>query len=79
MYNDRPISEIADIIFNMDDKRVQRAAELRAQGILELSKVEVRKRIREKDFQREMKLIEEGESVNNTPIMDKEYFTLYRK
>lgn len=79
MYNDRPISEIANIIFHMDDKRVQRAAELRAQGILELSKVEVRKRIREKDFQREMKLIEEGESVNNTPIMDKEHFTLYRK
>lgn len=79
MLNDRPISEIADIIFNMDEKRVQRAAELRAQGILELSRVEVRKRIQDKLLQQELKQIEEGEYVSNTPIMDKEYFTLYRK
>lgn len=78
MLNDRPISEIAEIIFNMDDSRVQRAAELKSQGILELSKVEVRKRIQDRKFEAELNQIENGELLHSHPIMDKKYFTLYR-
>lgn len=78
MLNDRPISEIAEIIFNMDDSRVQRAAELKAQGILELTKVEVRKRIQDRKFELELNQIEQGDVLFDHPVMDKKYFTLYR-
>lgn len=79
MFNDRPISEIAEIIFNMDDERVERAESLRAQGIIESSKTIARKRLQERKEELLMKQIEEDDFIFDTPFMDKEYFNGIRK
>lgn len=79
MFNDRPISEIADIIFHMDDDRVARAAKMAEQGIIEGSKTQARKRIQDRKEAMLMKQIEDDEYMFDTPLMDKEYFPDLRK
>lgn len=79
MFNDRPISEIAEIIFHMDDDRVARAAKLAEQGIIEGTKAQARKRIEAKKEQQLMDRILNDEYYFDTPLMDKEYFPDLRK
>lgn len=79
MFNDRPISEIAEIIFHMDEDRVARAAKMAEQGIVEGSKTQTRKRVEALKEERLMRQIENDEYMFDTPLMDKEYFQDLRK
>jgi hypothetical protein len=79
MFNDRPIEEIAEIIFNMDPDRVKRAEELKAQGVIEASKTITRKRLEDRKFERLLNQIENDEYSFDKPLMDREYFNGIRK
>ena len=79
MFNDRPIEEFAEIIFNMDPDRVKRAEELKAQGVIEASKTITRKRLEDRKFERLLNQIENDEYSFDKPLMDREYFNGIRK
>ncbi|WAI96171.1 hypothetical protein [Vibrio phage vB_VhaP_PG11] len=78
MMTDKPLKEVAEIIFNMDSDRVKRAEIAQRNGGVPHSVAERRKRIEDKKHEQLVNQIEKDEFWYEGSFLDNTYFNSNR-